>query len=493
MTVHHEQKDKPNQSKSCGDISGTITKQAFDVVVVGAGVVGCAIARRFTLEGARVAVVEKASDILDGASKANSAILHTGFDAPTGSLELSCVRDGYREYLEIHNELTLPLENTGAFVVAWEDHEVAALEKIVEQAKANGITDVTLIGGAELRRCEPQLSDQALAAVAVPGECIIDPWSAPYAYLRQSLNNGGEVFLSCEVVGGKFNGEQWQLETTSGTLNARHVINCAGLYGDILDEAVLGSSSFRIRPRKGQFVVYDKAAANLVSSIILPVPTGRTKGIVVCRTVFGNLLVGPTAGDQESRSDSSTDEDTLRALIASGTSKVPALKEMPVTAVYAGLRPATENQDYQIETRPSQNWITVGGIRSTGLSGALGIARYVFKLYADQGPKHDPVRSPKIPQTSVLAENAQRDWRSTNHGAIVCHCELVTEREIRHALLGSLEARSLSGLKRQTRVTMGRCQGFYCSARLAELTEGHFEIPLSHEIGTSPTCGHNCD
>ncbi len=467
-------KDEPIQNKSCGDISGTITKQAFDVVVVGAGVVGCAIARRFTLEGARVAVVEKASDILDGASKANSAILHTGFDAPTDSLEMSCVRDGYREYLEIHNELNLPLENTGAFVVAWEDHEVAALETIVERAKANGIADVTAIGGAELRRCEPQLSNQALAAVAVPGECIIDPWSAPYAYLRQSLNNGGEVFLSCEVVGGNFNGEQWQLETTSGTLNGRQVINCAGLYGDLLNQAVLGSSNFQIRPRKGQFVVYDKAATNLVRSIILPVPTGRTKGIVICQTVFGNLLVGPTAEDQESRSDSSTDEDTLRALIASGTSKVPALKDMPVTAVYAGLRPATEHQDYQIETSPNQNWITVGGIRSTGLSGALGIARYVFELYAGQGPKHDPVRNPKIPQTSVLAENAVRDWRSTNHGAIVCHCELVTEREIRHALLGSLDARSLSGLKRQTRVAMGRCQGFYCSARLAELTEGHF-------------------
>ncbi len=485
MTLHHKQEDKPNQSKSSDKASGPMSGQVFDVVVVGAGVVGCAIARRFTLEGAQVAVVEKATDILDGASKANSAILHTGFDAPTGSVEVSCIREGYREYLEIHNNLALPLENSGAYVVAWNDNEVAALEAIVGQGHANGIADVSIIDTVELRRKEPELSQQALAAVAVPGESIIDPWSAPYAYLRQSLLNGGEVFLSCEVTGGNFDGQKWQLQTTHGTLNTRHVINCAGLYGDLLDRKILGSSDFDIKPRKGQFVVYDKAAAKLVNSIILPVPTGRTKGVVVCRTVFGNVLVGPTAEDQESRSDACTDEDALRALIASGTSKVPALENMPVTAVYAGLRPATEYKDYQIDAKPKRNWITVGGIRSTGLSGALGIARYVFKLYSDLGSKHAPVHSPKNPKAAALAQNMQRDWQRKNHGDVICHCELVTEREIQQALSGPLEARSLSGLKRQTRVTMGRCQGFYCSARLTELTEGHFDTPLSYEIGKS--------
>ncbi len=456
-----------------------LATEIFDVTVIGAGVVGCAIARRFTLEGARVAVIEKAHDILDGASKANSAILHTGFDAPPDSMELSCIRDGYREYTEIHNEMGLPLDKSGAHVIAWNDDEVARLEHVAAQASDNGIDDAELIDADELRRREPSLSDHALAAVAVPGESIIDPWSAPYAYLRQSLDNGGEVFLACEVTGGAFDGGQWVLETSRGELTSRHVINCAGLHGDTLDEALLGKATFEIKPRKGQFVVFDKAAAGLINSILLPVPTSQTKGIVVTRTIFGNVLVGPTAEEQDSRTDTSTDEATLNSLLASAAEKVPALGGMPVTAVYAGLRPATEHKHYRIEPRPDQNWITVGGIRSTGLSGALGIARHVFGLTAEQGATYRPIGQPKVPNMPVLAENGLRDWQSEGHGEMVCHCELVTEREIQRALTEPLSARSLSGLKRRTRATMGRCQGFYCSARLAELTEGRFDASLS--------------
>ncbi len=474
-------------SKNQDHISLTpASNEIFDIVVIGAGVVGCAIARGFVLEGAHVAIVEKASDILDGASKANSAILHTGFDAPSGSLELDCIRDGYQEYMEIHQELGLPLEKTGAHVVAWNDEEVARLDSILSQAHANGVADVALIGKKELQTLEPNLSGNALAAISVPGEAIIDPWSAPYSYLRQALLNGAEAFFTCEVEAGTFDNGVWQLQTSRGTLKSRHVINCAGLYGDQINEKLLGRSTFGIMPRKGQFVVFDKAAHSLVNSVILPVPSERTKGIVIFQTVFGNLAVGPTAEDQISRRDVSTDKDTLQSLINAGIDKIPALKHMPVTAVYAGLRPATENKDYQIELDETQNWITVGGIRSTGLSGALGISKYVYKLYSQTGNKHKPVKNPQLPKSPVLIEAStqglRRDWQKSDHEEVVCHCELVTKREIEQALEGSLAARSLAGLKRQTRVTMGRCQGFYCTARLAELTDGHFSNPIAKKI-----------
>ena len=486
MAVPDRQEDEPIQNTSRNYAHNAINTQVFDVIIVGAGVVGCALARRFILEGVSVAVVEKATDILDGASKANSAILHTGFDTIPDSIELSCIRDGYREYMEIHKEMNLPLENTGAHVVAWGDEEEARLAPIVEQAHANGIDDVKLISKRELLHKEPNLSTHAKAAIAVAGESIIDPWSAPYAYLRQALINGGQVYLNCEVADGEFDGGEWRLETSQGWLKGRQVINCAGLYGDQLDNALLGGSQFNITPRKGQFVVFDKAAAGLVSSIILPVPTSRTKGVVVCRTIFGNVIVGPTAEDQESRSDASTDETSLKALIASGAEKFPELATMPITAFYAGLRPASEYKDYQIKVDDERNWITVGGIRSTGLSGALGIARHVFALYSGAGHKHQPIKSPEIPQAPVLAQSCsqglQRDWQQADYGEIVCHCELVTKREIERALDGPLAARSLAGLKRQTRVTMGRCQGFYCMARLAELTEGHFKQHLAELI-----------
>ena len=457
-------------------MANTLTSESFDIVVIGAGVVGCAVARRLTLGGVRVAVIEKATDILDGASKANSAILHTGFDAPEDSLELQCIREGYREYREIYRQLGLTLDRSGAHVVAWHPEELEKLEKIAQKARRNGVEDVAIISAKTLAQREVELSDSALGAVSIPGECLIDPWSAPYVYLRQSLANGGKVFLHCEVSAGNFDGKRWQLQTTRGSITTDYVVNCAGLYGDQVEQKLLGSKSFTITPRKGQFVVFDKAAARLTKSIILPVPTSRTKGVVVCRTVFGNLLVGPTAEDQQSRSDASTDEASVRALIQSGVEKFPALENMPVTALYAGLRPACEHQDYQIKKHTNHHWITVGAIRSTGLSGALGIAKLVLKLYQQSAAGHRALTDPILPQAVMLAQNGLRDWQREHHGDIVCHCELVSEREINRALEGPLAAKSLAGLKRQTRVTMGRCQGFYCSARLQTMSSAKFDL-----------------
>ena len=461
----------------------SLSRDLFDVVVIGAGVVGCAVARRFTLQGAKVAIVEKARDILDGASKANSAILHTGFDAPPGSIELDCIRAGYGEYERIRGDLGLVQEKTGAFVVAWNEEEMAGLAAITAQAHENGVADVQMIDAKTLRHAEPNLSDRALGAVSVPQESIIDPWSAPYVYLRQALDNGAQVFLSCEVTGGDFDGQEWRLATSAGTLRTRAVINCAGLFGDTVDKTVLGQVEFQIKPRKGQFVVFDKAASALINAVILPVPTETTKGVVVFRTVFGNLVVGPTAEDQTSRTDTSCDTDTLSALIDDGVDKLPALADMPVTATYAGLRPASERKSYRIDATAQKHWITVGGIRSTGLSAALGIAHRVYDLYQQFGAAHVPIGNPSHPQATALAQSAPRDWQHPDHGEIVCHCELVTRREIETALRGPLAARSLGGLKRQTRATMGRCQGFYCAARLASLSADRFDPPLSQEVG----------
>jgi glycerol-3-phosphate dehydrogenase len=243
---------------------------------------------------------------------------------------------------------------------------------------------------------------------------------------------------------------------------------------------VTGESWFTIKPRKGQFVVYDKTAAALAGHILLPVPTKITKGIVVCRTAFGNLLVGPTAEEQDDREHATVDRATLQALMRRGCEILPALAGHEVTAVYAGLRPATEAKEYRIRTDLAPDYICVGGIRSTGLSAALGIAAHVVRLAArDDSPLTDPVW-PKLPNISV---DGPRDWQCPGHGGVVCHCELVTRREIEAALTGPLAAGSLAGLKRRTRVTMGRCQGFYCSAELARMTEGRLAQPMLEPAG----------
>lgn len=457
----------------------TSAEEAYDLAVIGAGVVGCAIARRFTLEGARVVVIEKACDILDGASKGNSGILHTGFDAPVGSLEQQCIAEGYREYLEIRERLGLPLLKTGALVLAWTREQESRLDGLIDQAFANGVDDVQRLSAREILEREPGLSDRVLGGFHVPREYVIDPWTAPFCYLLQAIENGAELLRSAEVLSGQFDGAHWSLQTSRGPVRAATVVNAAGLYGDRVDLSLLGISDFTIRPRKGQFVVFDKPASALLSAILLPVPTAQSKGIVVCKTSYGNVLVGPTAEDQDSRDDTSIDNETLVALRRRGIEILPGLAGVEVTATYAGLRPATDDKDYRISDYPDRRYISVGGIRSTGLSAALGIAGHVFALYSAFGMRHSAPAEVDWPSVTPIAEELPRAWSRPGNDGVVCHCELVTRREIEEALSGPLAAGSLPGLKRRTRATMGRCQGFYCLGELADMTAGRFDFPMT--------------
>jgi glycerol-3-phosphate dehydrogenase len=453
-------------------------ENVFDVAVIGAGVVGCAIARQFALDGARVVVVEKAADVLDGASKGNSAILHTGFDAPEGSLEVRCMKEGYHLYRDIRERLNLPLIECGALVLAWNDDQLSELPALIARAHANGVTDVEELTRTQILELEPNLSEAVMGGFRVPGESLIDPWSAAHAYLLQALENGAELRRNSEVTGGSFRNGRWLIETSGGAIEAGLAVNAAGLFGDVVDRRLTGESWYRIRPRKGQFVVYDKPAAALAGHILLPVPTKTTKGIVVCRTAFGNLLVGPTAEEQEDRDHALLDRETMLGLIAKGEEIIPALGGHEVTAIYAGLRPATEEKDYRIRTDLAENYICVGGIRSTGLSAALGIAAYVAEL---SGLETRPLAEPVWPQMPMLCEYENRDWQNAGNGGVDCLCEMVTRREIENAMTGPLAAGSIGGLKRRTRVTMGRCQGFHCSAELARMTRGRLGQPMLPE------------
>ncbi len=440
----------------------------FDVAVIGGGVVGSGIFRQFALEGAKTLLIEKDNDILEGASKGNSAILHTGFDAPPDSLELQCVKDGYAEYMKIKDELDLSFRNTKAVVVAWTEEQLEKLGAIQAKGFGNGIRELDLLDAGQLHAREPGLSTEAKGAILVHGESLIDPWRAPLAYLKQGIAAGGKTAFSHEVTGGHHTGEYWELETSRGMLRARTVINAAGLYGDVVDR-IKGSEDFKIIPRKGQFIIFDKTAYDLIKTIILPVPTKITKGVVVTPTAFGNILVGPTAEDQESRTDSRTVKETLRDLQEKAFRIVPALREHKIVATFAGLRPASDAPGYRVMVNEAQNWITVGGIRSTGLTASLGLAKHIWKLhdtrYADAPPEVPMVTTPNI---SVFAE---RDYEREGYGRIVCHCEHVTEREIREALRGESGAGTWGGLKRRTRAGMGRCQGFNCAADVARIIE----------------------
>ncbi|SED79654.1 glycerol-3-phosphate dehydrogenase [Rhizobiales bacterium GAS191] len=460
------------------ELSNVKSVDLCDVAIVGAGVVGCAVARRFALAGAKVVVIEKGADILSGASKANSAILHTGFDAPSSSLELELVRAGRQEYLEVRESLGLPLVTTGALLCAWNSLESEKLEAIAAQGRENGVSDLSVLTGKQALAEMPSLSDHVVAALRVDSEHVIDPWSAPLAYLTQAVKLGTNFLRSAELLNGRFDG-RWKLETSLGMIDAGAVINTAGLYGDVVDQRLGFEPEFNIRPRKGQFVVLDKAAFQHVPRIVLPVPTEITKGIVVCPTAFGNVLIGPTAEEQDDRDRATVEEGTLRALLERGTEIVPALANISVTGIYAGLRPATDSKAYRVFSRPKKRAITLGGIRSTGLTSSLGLAQHALKLYGEFGEPFEPpsiVPSVNVPN---LSETRERDWQRAGHGEIICHCELVTKREIEAALTSPVPAGDFGGLRRRTRAGMGRCQGFYCNARLAEMTKDKLATSLA--------------
>ena len=447
-----------------------------DVLVVGGGVVGCAIAALLARGSLDVLLIEQHDDICEGTSKANTAILHTGFDCVPGSLESELVARGSHLLAEYARGAGIALERTGALVVAWNASQSDALIGLLEKARANGYTAARIIGADEVRAREPFLGPGARDALEVPDESIIDPWSPVLAFALEALTGGAEIALETELLGVGRQGERRQVTTSRGEVRCRWLINAAGLGADLVD-VECGHGDFQVTPRRGELLVYDKAARQLVDSIILPVPTPTTKGVVVTPTVFGNLLVGPTADDLEDRSATGTTELGLERLRTTGLQLVPQLGAHEITASYAGLRAATESRDYQIHLHPGEGYVCVGGIRSTGLSASMAIAEYVAELLVADGcagaGRRRGAQPPAMPPLGEgqlrPSQDPVRIAENPLYGTILCHCELVSAGELHDACDGLLGARSLGGLRRRTRVMNGRCQAFYCGATVLAL------------------------
>jgi glycerol-3-phosphate dehydrogenase len=447
-----------------------------DVVIVGAGVVGTAIARTLARYRLSCVLADAAADVGTGTSKANTAILHTGFDAKPGSLESRLLSRGSALLREYAAATGIPVERTGALLVAWTPEQEAALPGIVENARRNGYLTVRRIAAGELYAREPALGPGALGGLEVPGEAIICPWTTPLAFATEAVGAGVRLLLGTSVCGVTDLGGCYELATTRGIVRGRWVVNAAGLFSDVIDR-MFGGDGFTIRPRRGELIVFDKLARGLVRSILLPVPTARSKGVLVAPTVYGNVLLGPTAEDVPDRFDTATTAAGLESLMAAGRRILPALGLAEVTATYAGLRAATEHSDYQIRVDAVRRYACVAGIRSTGLSASLGIAEHVVGLLGEAGlplrPSGSDVRLPRMPYIGEAGrrpyQDAERIAGDPAYGQIVCHCERVSLGEVRDALAGPVPPADLGGLRRRTRAMNGRCQGFYCAATVSRL------------------------
>ncbi|MFE9725886.1 FAD-dependent oxidoreductase [Streptomyces sp. NPDC005794] len=456
---------------------GAENENTYDVTVIGAGVVGAAIARELARYRLRTALIDAADDIGNGTSKANTAILHTGFDAVPGSLEARLVREGQELLAAYAAETGIPVERVGALLVAWDEDQLAALPRLRAKAERNGYHASRLIDADELRAREPHLGPGALGALEVPDESIICPWTTPLAFATQAVRAGVHLHLNCRVQDIAGDADGHTLTTSRGPLRTRYLVNAAGLYADEIDR-LLGHDVFSVTPRRGQLVVFDKLARELVGHILLPVPGPAGKGVLVAPTVFGNVLLGPTAEELDDKTDTASTADGLHLLREKGRRIVPALLDEEVTAVYAGLRAATGQEDYRIQEYPGLRYVAVGGIRSTGLTASMAIGHHVMDLLAATGlDLAEPHALPPLTMPS-LGEAFPRPYRSAaliaedpEYGTLVCHCEQVTRGEIRDALTATIPPHSLDGLRRRTRARGGRCQGFYCGAAVRALFE----------------------
>ena len=446
------------------------------MAVIGGGVVGCAVARELAGYRVRVALLEAGGDVGEGTSKANTAILHTGFDAVPGSLESELVARGYA-LLSCYSAVTgIPVERTGAVLVAWTGADLEALPGLRERAAKNGYDRCEIVGAQAVYAMVPSLAPGVLGGLTVPDESIICPWTTTLAFATQARQRGARLLFRHRVSGLRVGPEDTVLSTEAGQIRARWVVNAAGLRSDLVDK-MYGFRRFNVTPRRGELLVFDKLARPLADKIILPVPSAAGKGVLISPTIYGNVLLGPTAENLTDRDDTSTSAHGLEFLLAKGRAIMPSLLEEEVTACYAGLRAATDRPDYVVEIDPGLRYLLLGGIRSTGLTASMALAEHARVLLGDAGltlePRDDlpdPPRMPNIgdarPRPYLSGDQIAAD---PEYGTIVCFCERVSRGEIRDALASSVPPRDLDGLRRRTRAGMGRCQGFYCGAEVGAL------------------------
>ncbi|MCI5821485.1 MAG: NAD(P)/FAD-dependent oxidoreductase [Lachnospiraceae bacterium] len=454
----------------------------YDVAIVGAGVVGSAIARELAKFKVSACVIEKDEDVCNGTSKANSAIVHAGFDAKPGTLKAKLNVRGNEMMDELSKELDFPFKRNGSLVVCTKDQDPALLDELVEKAKANGV-EVQILERDELIKMEPNLADDVVKALYAPTGAIVCPFHLTMALAENAADNGVEFFLNTEVTKIEKKDDRYVISTDKDTIEAKTVVNAAGVYADKFNNMV-SEHKLEIIARRGQYMLLDKDAGSHVSRTIFQLPSKMGKGVLVTPTVHGNLLVGPTAEDIDDKEGVNTTAEGLGSLAATSAQSVKNVPMRQVITSFAGLRAHEVNGDFVIgEAEDAPGFFNAAGIESPGLSSAPAIGEMVAsqvaeKLGLEKNPNFNGKRKGILnPATLSIEERNELIKKQPAYGNIICRCEMVTEGEILDAIHRTLGARSLDGVKRRTRAGMGRCQAGFCSPKTMEILER--EVPMS--------------
>ena len=454
----------------------------YDVIIIGAGVSGCAAARELSRYQVKACVLEKEEDVCCGTSKANSAIVHAGYDAEEGSLMAKLNVEGNKMMPALAQELDFPFLQNGSLVVCTDEESRPGLDALYERGVKNGVEGLRIVERDELVKMEPNISDTAVAALYAPTAGIVCPFQLNIALAENANQNGVEFFFDTCVEGiEKLGAEGFRIHTSKGDYEARCVVNAAGVYADVIHNMV-SENELRIIPRRGDYNLLDKTAGGHVKHTIFALPGKYGKGILVAPTVHGNLIVGPTAIDIEDKDGTNTTREGLDEVAEKCANTVKNVPLSQVITSFAGLRAHQPGHEFLIGELPeAPGFIDCAGIESPGLTSSPAIGVMVSGIVRDLlGLEKDPgfigTRKGILnPEELTLEERNALIKEQPAYGNIICRCEMVTEGEILDAIHRPLGARSLDGVKRRTRAGMGRCQAGFCSPRTMEI--------LARELG----------
>ena len=457
-----------------------------DVVIIGAGAVGCAIARELSKYQIQVMVVDKNEDVGGDASKSNSAIIHTGYDASPGTLESQLVVAANPMYPELVKVLDVPFKQIGAILPAITQEQFEQLPSIKAKAFLNRVYDIEYLTKEQIIAMEPNINPEVKGGLHIPRESIIDPFILVQALAENANENGVDFLLNTKVTGIQTeNGKIKAVETTAGTIETGYVINAAALYCDEI-AAMVGKADYKVVARRGQFYILDKNTSCKVEHIVLPIPTKITKGKLMCPTIHGNMLVGPTAEDLDNKTDKSVTTDGLESIVKDVQRLIPNVNIRDTITQYSGLRPNRNPEGLHVDVYDDlEGYVHLSGVRSTGLTLSVSMGVYVAQLLKEHGCdlvyKEDFKKTRKgirIFHEMTADEQEEIIKENPGYGNIICRCETITEGEILDAIHRPLGARSMDAVKRRVRAGMGRCQGGFCGPKVLEILSKELNIPV---------------
>ncbi len=453
----------------------------YDVVIIGAGVTGSAIARELSRYQYHVMVVDKNSDVCEGTSKANSGIVHAGFDNEPGSVMAKMNVRGNAMMEQLAKELDFSFKRNGSLVLCFDEKDMDKLERLLEKGKKNGVPGIRIISKEEVKKMEPNITDDIAAALYAPSGGIVCPFGLTIAMAENACENGVDFQFDTEVMNIVPEECGYRLETSKGVIESKLVVNAAGVYADKFHNMV-SDEKIKIIPRKGEYCLMDKKVGDYVNSTIFQLPTIYGKGVLITPTVHGNLLTGPTAVDIEDKENTQTTADGLADLLKRVAVSVPTVPTRQIITSFTGLRAHWTEHEFIIkEVEGAPGFIDVAGIESPGLSSSPAIGEYVAELVQGIYPMEKKadfkaVRKgiPNVAEAS-FAERQELIKKNPAYANVVCRCEVVTEGEIMDAIHRPLGATTLDGIKRRTRAGMGRCQSGFCAPKTVEI--------LARELG----------